>query len=174
MITIDKIINKKLKRLLMINFYILLIQFFIITSIVYFCACYLYELSSCISDTGTLIVNKHPLSYKNIAKYSFIPVSVTAYPPDPKHTDDTPYLTASGNLVEDGTCALSNDIEKRCGYKFGDEVIVYGIGIFKFNDRTNARLTNTVDIFFYNKQKCLDFGRKYGIIMVSNKSIINM
>ena len=171
MITIQQIIKKKTHRLFTVFVSLFCIQLLVITIILYVYMSYIYELTSSFTDMATITMAQNPLSHKNINKYSFIPVSVTAYSPDPKETDNSPYINASNKVVADGTCALSPNIEARYGYKFGQLVTVYGIGIFIFTDRTNAKLNDTVDIFFFNKKKCLDFGRKYGILVVSNKSI---
>ena len=53
-----------------------------------------------------------------------IPVEITSYNADPAQTDSTPTITASGATVAEDICALSRDIEKEFGLKFGDLVYI--------------------------------------------------
>jgi len=87
-------------------------------------------------------------------------LNVTAYTASVEETDDTPFITASNQQVRVGICALSRDIEKDFGLKFGDEIIIEGLGKFEFQDRMNKRLKKHVDIFMSSKFEAFKFGRK--------------
>jgi 3D (Asp-Asp-Asp) domain-containing protein len=89
-----------------------------------------------------------------------LPVEVTAYNADPKQTDSTPNITASGQQVREGICALSRDIEKEYGLKFGDKIEIIGLGIFEFRDRMNKRIKKGVDVFKKSLGEALQIGRQ--------------
>jgi 3D (Asp-Asp-Asp) domain-containing protein len=95
-----------------------------------------------------------------------IPVEITSYNADPAQTDSTPEITASGKRVHETYCALSRDIEKEYGLKFGDRVDIEGYGIFEFQDRMNKRIKRGVDIFRWSRQEALEIGRRKGVIRV--------
>jgi len=106
-------------------------------------------------------------------KFTVIPVSISAYPPLEEHTDSTPRITASGKKVNVKYIALSKPLEKDFNLKFGDEVIVAGIGKFKFYDRMSQTRWKDyrVDIFMWEKKACLDFGRKDGFLIIPPKKV---
>ena len=87
-------------------------------------------------------------------------LNITAYTASVEETDDTPFTTASNQRVRVGICALSRDIEKDFGLKFGDEIVIEGLGKFEFQDRMNKRLKKHVDIFMSSKFEAFQFGRK--------------
>ena len=89
-----------------------------------------------------------------------IPVKVTAYNALPEQTDDTPFINASNQRVREGTCAISIDLEKALGLKFGDIVVLKGIGVFTFQDRMHTRKQRQVDVFFWDKRRAVEFGVK--------------
>jgi 3D (Asp-Asp-Asp) domain-containing protein len=95
-----------------------------------------------------------------------IPVEITSYNADPAQTDSTPEITASGKKVSETYCALSRDIEKEFGLKFGDKVDIEGYGVFEFQDRMNKRIKRGVDIFRWSRQEALEIGRREGVIRV--------
>ena len=94
---------------------------------------------------------------------------ITAYPPLAEHTDDSPLITASNTRVRHGIVALSRDIERKYNLKFGDKIHIEGIGSFYFYDRMNKRIKNGVDIFMWDKQDCLEFGRKKKIVRIKHE-----
>jgi len=82
-------------------------------------------------------------------------VVVTAYSSTVEETDDTPFITASGEWVEDGIVAnnlLSFGTQIRLPEIFGDK-------IFIVKDRMNSRKSNYhVDIWFSSKTEAIKFG----------------
>ena len=103
---------------------------------------------------------KHPIPKLEI------PVSVSAYNALPSQTDDTPFIMASNRRVFHGACALSRDIERDYGLKFGDEIHLKDHGTYIFADRMNKRWTRKVDIFMWSYSKAISFGRQKGTILL--------
>ena len=87
--------------------------------------------------------------------YTLIPVTVTAYTACPSECDSTPFITASNKTIYIGVIALSRDIEKDLGLKFGETIYVKGIGHFTFEDRMNKRWKRRVDIYIWKQKKRL-------------------
>jgi len=85
-------------------------------------------------------------------------VTVTAYSPTEDQCDNTPYITASNIEVRKGIVALSRDIEQKFDLKFGDQILLEGIGLFVFHDRMNKRHKKKVDIFMWSREKAKMFG----------------
>jgi 3D (Asp-Asp-Asp) domain-containing protein len=96
-----------------------------------------------------------------------IPVEITAYTARPEETDSTPTITASGQTVRVGIIALSRDLEKEFNLKFGDMVELRGLGYFEFQDRMNKRMRHSVDIFMHNYDDAIRFGRKQGLLRLT-------
>lgn len=78
---------------------------------------------------------------------------ITAYSSCPEETDDTPFITASGQRVRDGIIA-TNELP------IGTKVIIEGLGEFEVQDRTNKRYDYRVDIWMSSKEEALNFGRQ--------------
>ena len=85
---------------------------------------------------------------------TYIIVTATIYHADPRQTDDTPFITASGAHIEE-CCpgdhrwiAVSRDLED-LGFVFGAKVLVEGAeemdGVWTVQDRMNKRWTNRID-----------------------------
>ena len=87
-------------------------------------------------------------------------VTATIYHAVPAQTDSTPFITASGAVIEEccaGThrwIAVSRDLEDE-GLFFGAKVYVTGTGVFDgiwiVQDRMNKRFINRID-FLVNKK----------------------
>jgi 3D (Asp-Asp-Asp) domain-containing protein len=104
--------------------------------------------------------------YKVGSEEEHIPVTVTAYSATPQETDEDPYVTASGKRVQRGIVALSRDLEKELMVKFGDRLILVGIGIFIFEDRMHIWKTRQVDIYMQSRKAALQFGVQTSLLMV--------
>lgn len=90
---------------------------------------------------------------KNTKKRIFI-VTVTGYSSNYDETDDTPYITASGDFVRDGFVATNF-------LPFGTKIKIptlYGNKIFIVKDRMNKRYYYRIDIWFPTKEEALNFG----------------
>lgn len=79
---------------------------------------------------------------------------ITAYNSEECQTDSTPFHTATGKHVEFGIAAVSRDLERR-GWKMGSIIYIAGFGFFEIQDRTNPRLTKTVDIWMKTRGDAL-------------------
>lgn len=84
---------------------------------------------------------------------------VTSYSPREEETDEDPYLTASMEPVREGCVAVSRDLFYK-GWSFGRKVYIEGEGVFTITDLMHARKTNQVDIFRFNTEAALEFGRQ--------------
>jgi 3D (Asp-Asp-Asp) domain-containing protein len=102
----------------------------------------------------------------NIFKTKGIHVKLTAYNADPRQTDSTPTITASGKKVRHGYCALSRDLEAKYNLKFGDRIWVNGLGILRFEDRMHQRKRRQVDIFMWDYRNAIEFGIRHGKILL--------
>tara|TARA_B100000902_G_C26829958_1_gene678219 strand:+ start:140 stop:478 length:339 start_codon:yes stop_codon:yes gene_type:complete len=82
-------------------------------------------------------------------------VTATVYNADPSQTDDSPFITASGAVIEQ-CCpgdhrwiAVSRDLEAE-GFVFGARVRITGTdeydGIWVVQDRMNRRYQNSIDL----------------------------
>lgn len=83
-------------------------------------------------------------------------VIVTAYSSTPDQTDDTPFITASGNWVRDGIVA-TNLLPMGTKIKIPE---VYGDRIFVVDDRMHPRKSVHVDIWFSTYKEAKNFGVK--------------
>lgn len=88
-----------------------------------------------------------------------VPVTVTAYSPRKRETDNTPFVTAFNKRVKMGTIAISRDLEDVHGWRHGDMVHLEGIGTFQVWDRMNKRFKRRVDVFFFKTKDAKRFGR---------------
>ena len=91
-----------------------------------------------------------------------IPVLATAYSSTPEQTDDTPFTTASGTTVGEGTLAANF-------LPFGTKVTLpelYGNKVFTVEDRMHPRKGYQVDIWFPYTEEAIHFGAKTTYIEV--------
>lgn len=91
-------------------------------------------------------------------------VYVTAYSSTPDQTDDTPFITATGNRVRDGIIA-ANFLD------FGTQVQIpelFGEQIFIVDDRMHPRKKDFIDIWMPTKEEAFRFGITYATILVVN------
>ncbi len=81
-------------------------------------------------------------------------VAVTAYSSTVDQTDSTPFITASGSRVSEGTVA--------CNFlRFGTRVRfpqMYGDKIFTVEDRMALKNSNKIDIWFDTRDQAKQFG----------------
>ncbi len=91
--------------------------------------------------------------------------TVTFYTPSVDETDDTPFITASGQRVRSGICAISRDLEK-LGFTFGRTIYVEGLGSFEIQDRMHRRWKKRIDILVMSKKRARSLGK------IENASVI--
>jgi 3D (Asp-Asp-Asp) domain-containing protein len=77
--------------------------------------------------------------------------------------------TASGKQVKEGYIAISRDLERKYGLKFGDKVFISGIGEFEIQDRMNIRIKNCVDIYMTSYEKAIEFGVRKSTISITKQ-----
>ena len=80
--------------------------------------------------------------------------TITAYSSTPEETDDTPFITASGKHVHEGTIAAN-------WLPFGAKVKIpelFGERIFTVEDRMHRRHNTKLDIWFPSKEAAIKFG----------------
>ena len=86
-------------------------------------------------------------------------VTLTAYSPEVSQTDNDPLVTACLTKVRQGTVAVSQDLFYRHGWSCNKRVHIQGHGIFTINDVMHRRKRNQIDVFFWDKQDAIEFGR---------------
>lgn len=116
--------------------------------------CYMIWLTYCIKR-----------DYKRIIEMHTDTVKVTMYTTDPKQTDASPYVTASGfrldkkNPKKHRIIAVSRDIKAKL--KFGDRVKIIGAGeysgVYAVEDVMNKRFKNRIDILINPKDRPTSF-----------------
>ena len=94
-----------------------------------------------------------------IQKIKPVKVTVTAYSPENRQTDDTPTITAFSTKVKPWTIAVSRDLFN-AGWVAGKKVYIEGVGVFVVNDLMHKRKSNHVDIFFWTRDQAIEFGVK--------------
>jgi len=92
-------------------------------------------------------------------------VTVTAYSSTPDQTDDSPFITASGQFVRDGIIA-SNFLAFGTKVQFPD---LFGDKVFQVEDRMHQRYdTGRVDIWFPDRNSAKTFGIQKTAMIVLN------
>ena len=89
-------------------------------------------------------------------------LKVTAYSSDIDETDNTPFITATGDHVRDGIVATNL-------LPFGTKVLIpslFGDKVFTVDDRMNKRMTNNIDIWMSDKTDAVLFGVHKAQILV--------
>jgi len=99
-------------------------------------------------DFGSL-----PISIEREPSRTFI-VPATAYTSDPRETDNTPFITASGTIVRHGTIA-ANFLPMGAHLRLPE---LYGEKIFVVEDRMNRRYNKRIDIWMEEKEEAHQFG----------------
>ncbi len=99
---------------------------------------------------------------ENEAVYEELDVFVTAYSSTPNQTDDTPFITASGDTVRDGIVA--------CPYRFpfGTPVVI-DQKEYECQDRMNRRYEERFDIWMPTKGDAIAYGIQQKRILVRIK-----
>ncbi len=81
-------------------------------------------------------------------------ITITAYSSTPEQTDSTPFITASGSLVEDGIVA-SNFLAFNTKIRIPE---LYGDKIFTVKDRMAKKNSDKIDIWFPTTEQAEKFG----------------
>ncbi len=82
---------------------------------------------------------------------------VTAYRSVREQTDSTPFITSIGEHVSKFGCAASQDLLASGKVKYGDFLVIEGVGSCLVNDTTNSRHTRLIDkwVSTYEEEKAL-------------------
>jgi 3D (Asp-Asp-Asp) domain-containing protein len=104
-----------------------------------------------------------PIQKTEIKDYLInLSVVATAYSPRKKETDNTPFITATGKKVFKNGIAVSRILEEKL--PMGSSVWINN-KIYIVNDRMNKKWKDKrIDIFFFDTQKALKFGKRKIII----------
>jgi 3D (Asp-Asp-Asp) domain-containing protein len=92
------------------------------------------------------------------ARQDTVTVTVTAYSPG-----DSGTITASGKRAKPGMLAISRDLERLLGLRFGDRVRLVGYGTFPVEDRMARRWKRRVDVRVATHREARQFGIRHGI-----------
>jgi len=85
-----------------------------------------------------------------------IAATITAYSSTPEQTDETPFITASGETVADGIVAC-NFLKFNTTIKLPE---LFGDKIFIVKDRMAKKNSHKIDIWFPTTKAALNFGIK--------------
>lgn len=121
-----------------------------------------------VSRVPVYLRSEYTYEQHHLAPVKKIPAQVTAYTSSINETDDTPFLTASGEMVGPGTLACPSHL------KFGTIVQIEN-NFYTCSDRMNKRFRNTnhFDIWVESKEIALDWGRKNIDIYIVEEVIPN-
>jgi 3D (Asp-Asp-Asp) domain-containing protein len=73
-------------------------------------------------------------------------------------------ITASGRRPQPGMLALSRDVERALGVRFGDRVHLAGLGTFVFHDRMPGYWTRRVDLYLPSRHAARQFGIRQALL----------
>lgn len=120
-----------------------------------------------IQEKTTLVAtNKtNTANQRNVSNKKVMTVRASAYSSTPDQTDASPFITAKGTRVRDGIIA-ANFLPFNTLVKIPE---LYGDKVFVVEDRMNPRYTNTIDIWFPDRQSAIQFGRKTVKIEIAGK-----
>ena len=92
--------------------------------------------------------------------------TITAYNSDESQTDSTPFITATGERVRIGGCAVSRAMEKIA--PMGTTIIIDGMKYY-VNDRMNQKKWNDLrlDIYMLSKEEADIYGKQKKVIIIS-------
>ena len=82
----------------------------------------------------------------------------TAYSSRYCETDNSPFITSTGDSVSWGTVAFSRDLLSKYGY--GTVVFVEEMGLFRVSDTMDRRKRSQIDIWFPRTEDARRFGIK--------------
>src|SRR5437870_4701440 len=93
----------------------------------------------------------------------YVRVTATAY--------SSGTITASGLRVRPGHIALSRDVEGLLHARFGDAIVLEGIGTFEFQDRMPWYWHRRVDLYLPPKSRAMQFGIKRHVILSMRQAL---
>jgi len=109
-------------------------------------------------NDSAILINKTLLadysSNSRTVETEVIDVPITAYSSSVDETDDTPFITASGNHVADGVAA-ANFLPFGTKFKVPE---LFGDKVFVVEDRMHKSYNYRIDIWFPSKEEAIQFG----------------
>jgi 3D (Asp-Asp-Asp) domain-containing protein len=111
------------------------------------------EITIPVGEESAAFISKSGPNTVNAPKAIYLK-TVTAFSSSPEETDSTPFITASGGEVHEGTAAAN-------WLPFGTKIRIpklFGNKVFTIEDRMNARYSDRLDIWFPEKNQAKDFG----------------
>ena len=115
----------------------------------------------------TIVLLAFSLNVRAEEGFKEVAVKVSAY--TLKECNQNKGKTASRKHVKEGHIALSRDLERTHRLKFGDKVVINGLGEFEFRDRTSIRKKNSVDVYMTSHAKARQFGVKRLTMMIAEQ-----
>lgn len=107
-------------------------------------------------------INQSTVAYTTNKVKDTLHLWITAYSSSPDETDDTPFITATGNRVRDGIVATNL-------LPFGTKVMIpefFGEKVFTVDDRMHPRKKENIDVWMPTKEEAIHFGLAYSKIIV--------
>lgn len=99
-------------------------------------------------------------------------LTVTSYRSVPEQTDDSPFITSTGDRVHQDGCAVSRDLLKKWGgpIDYGDVLYIEGYGFKIVNDTMHPRIKRHVDMWVptYQDEKAVGV-RKIKIYLIKKE-----
>ena len=108
---------------------------------------------------ATSIIETNHLPESPNKPYKVITAEISAYTADIAETDDRPLEMANQATVHDGAIACPRNIA------LGTLVEING-SFYNCEDRMNARYKNNFDIFMWDKQEAIKFGRQVAVVKI--------
>ncbi|MCA0446136.1 MAG: hypothetical protein LCH54_07900 [Bacteroidetes bacterium] len=119
----------------------------------------------------TVLVYRQSLENKRkLFSNSLEQVTFSSYNPAIAQTDSTPFITASGDSVDNWTIALSRDMLRRHSKagQFSYRDTVYAIIPLVVKDTMHPRYEKTADILSFSHEASRWFGRRQGYLVKPN------
>lgn len=88
-------------------------------------------------------------------------LQITSYRSVPEQTDDSPFITSTGERVCKDGVAVSQDLLKSKRIKYGDWLYIEGIGFKRINDTMHPRHKNHIDVWVATLQDEKEFHKKF-------------
>lgn len=98
-------------------------------------------------------------------------LTITSYRPVPDQTDNSPTWTSIGDRTTKYGVAVSQDLLKEKKVKYGDILLIEGIGMKVVNDTMNIRHKRHVDILVFTHKEEVKIGTQKRKVYVIRENI---
>jgi len=106
----------------------------------------------------TIVLLAFSLNASADENHKKVAVKVSAY--TLKECNQNNGKTASRKQIREGHIAVSRDLEREHGLKFGDKVFIKGLGELEIQDRMSFKKKKSVDVYMASHKKARQFGTK--------------